>query len=371
MGTVDYCNPFIPVEWLAAHGLQPRWLRLPRSCPAREIGSDLGERPPLPGFDSPVNGRRGVCPLAAAVADAVSSAAAESAVVLTTCCDQMRYAASLLENQHRVPVFVMNVPSTWQTAASRSLYLAELQRLSRFLVARGGTLPSNEDLAGVMLRFDRARAELREVRCRLSAREFAAALLAVREDANPGVLRERAQTYRIQFCRRGVSHMAGGLPGKIEFCTSEPGLSVPLALAGGPLPESDYDLFDWVHQAGGRVVLDATEWGERTLPRALDVGRTHRDPLPELADAYFGTIPEVFRRPNGALYEYLGRELAARHACGLIVRRYLWCDLWHAEVAQLKSWSPVPVLDLDAADSEASSEGRTRGRIEAFLEMLR
>jgi benzoyl-CoA reductase/2-hydroxyglutaryl-CoA dehydratase subunit BcrC/BadD/HgdB len=283
----------------------------------------------------------------------------------------MRYAASLLEHQHRVPVFVMNVPSTWQTAASRSLYLTELQRLSRFLVARGGTPPSNAALAGVMLRFDRARAELREVRCRLSAREFAAALWAVREDANPRVLRDRAQTYRIQFCRTSRQPCGKSLPGKIEFCTSEPDRSVPLALVGGPLPESDCDLFDWVQEAGGRIVLDATEWGERTLPRAFDIQRTHRDPLPELADAYFGAIPDVFRRPNGALYEYLGRELEARHACGLIVRRYLWCDLWHAEVAQLKAWSPVPVLDLDAADSEASSEGRTRGRIEAFLEMLR
>ena len=80
---------------------------------------------------------------------------------------------------------------------------------------------------------------------------------------------------------------------------------------GGPLPESDYDLFDWVQQAGGRIVLDATEWGERTLPRAFDLERTHRDPLPELADAYFGAIPDVFRRPNGALYEYLGASWRA------------------------------------------------------------
>ena len=118
-------------------------------------------------------------------------------------------------------------------------------------------------------------------------------------------------------------------------------------------------------------MLDATEWGERTLPRAFDSERTARDPLHELADAYFDAIPDIFRRPNDALYEYLGRELAARHVRGLILRRYLWCDLWHAEVAQLRAWSPVPVLDLDAADSEASAAGRTRGRIEAFLEMLR
>jgi benzoyl-CoA reductase/2-hydroxyglutaryl-CoA dehydratase subunit BcrC/BadD/HgdB len=63
--------------------------------------------------------------------------------------------------------------------------------------------------------------------------------------------------------------------------------------------------------------------------------------------------------------------LAGRQLLGLIVRRYLWCDLWHAEVAQLKAWSPVPVLELDVAGNEDSGEGRTRGRVEAFLEMLR
>ena len=99
----------------------------------------------------------------------------------------MRYAASLLEYRQGVPVFVMNVPSTWQTEASRSLYLAELQRLSRFLTRLGGTLPSDEELAGVMLRFDQARAELRQVRNCMSAREFAAAVIRVREEARPVV----------------------------------------------------------------------------------------------------------------------------------------------------------------------------------------
>ncbi len=127
---------------------------------------------------------------------------------------------------------------------------------------------------------------------------------------------------------------------------------------------------DWIEQAGGRIVLDATEWGERALPRAFAAERTRCDPLSEWADAYFGAIPDVFRRPNHMLYDYLGREMSARHVRGLIVRRYPGCDLWHAEVAPLKAWSRAPVLDLEAADSEAGSAERSRGRIEAFLEML-
>ena len=93
--------------------------------------------------------------------------------------------------------------------------------------------------------------------------------------------------------------------------------------------------------AGGRVVLDATEGGQRTMPRRFDPARVASDPLQELADAYFDGIPDAFRRPNSRLYEWLGRELAARHVQGIIFRRYLWCDLWHAELQRLKQWSPA------------------------------
>lgn len=364
MVTVAYGSPFVPVEWLAAHGLQPRWLRPPPGRCAGETDcdpaqADRDERRELREWASLVSGRRGVCPLAAAIVDAVSSTAESAAVVLTTSCDQMRYVASLLEYQHASPVFVMNVPSTWQTEASRSLYLAELQRLSRFLVTCGGKSPSPAELADVMVQFDLARAQWLQTRNLMSAKAFAAALIRVRETSvGPG---RRTGPEGGQHRNSARQPPSGG---------REPP-EVPLALAGGPLPESDYELFDWIQQAGGRIVLDATEWGERTLPRPFDVERTQRDPLGELADAYFGAIPDVFRRPHGELYEYLGRELASRQVRGLIVRRYLWCDLWHAEVAQIKARSPTPVLDLDAAGNEDSGQGRTRGRVEAFLEMLR
>jgi benzoyl-CoA reductase/2-hydroxyglutaryl-CoA dehydratase subunit BcrC/BadD/HgdB len=134
--------------------------------------------------------------------------------------------------------------------------------------------------------------------------------------------------------------------------------------------ERDYDLVDWIERAGGRIVLNATEWGERTLPRPFHRARVRNGPFEELADAYFA-IPDVFRRPNDSCHEYLRREMTARQVRGVVFRRYVWCDLWHAELARLKAWSPVPVLDLDVGQSESSAEGRTVGRIEAFLETLR
>ena len=41
---------------------------------------------------------------------------------------------------------------------------------------------------------------------------------------------------------------------------------IPLALVGGPLLGDDFALPELVARAGGHIVLDASEWGERTLP---------------------------------------------------------------------------------------------------------
>lgn len=151
--------------------------------------------------------------------------------------------------------------------------------------------------------------------------------------------------------------------------------TVPLALVGGPLPPQDYGLLDLVERCGGRIVLDASETGQRTLPpplRPRSSWAALRDhPLEELAAAYFLGIPDVFRRPNDRLYEWLAERIASRGVRGLLLRRYVWCDLWHAEWRRLAAWSPVPVLELDVADQEQGLPGRTLGRIEAFLETLR
>jgi benzoyl-CoA reductase/2-hydroxyglutaryl-CoA dehydratase subunit BcrC/BadD/HgdB len=322
---------------------------------------------------SEAHGRRGVCPYAGAVVDAVACGGPWAGVVLTTTCDQMRYAASVLEHRGDPPVFLMNVPSTWQTATARSLYIEELRRLGRFFAGLGGKPPAHEELAEVMSRFDRARAQVRQARARLSARQFAEALMAVREDAAAvqPLLPPRGGRGGENSTLRDVGNACDRSPRPGLFPTERTRAGgPPLALVGGPLLPRDYDLLDWIERAGGRIVLDASEWGERTLPRPFDSQRRLCDPLEELADAYFGGIPDVFRRPNDPCYEYLRREMAARQVRGVVFRRYVWCDLWHAELPRLKARSPVPVLDLDVAQSEASAEGRTVGRVEAFLEML-
>jgi benzoyl-CoA reductase/2-hydroxyglutaryl-CoA dehydratase subunit BcrC/BadD/HgdB len=334
MTSIAYTSPFVPVEWIAAHGLHPLWLRLHAAS----------SRPMLAVT-------RGICPYAGALVDAAESRIEASGLVLTTICDQMRYAAALMKSGDHCPIFLLNVPSTWQTDEARKLYFDELRRLGRFLEKRGGKPPSGDELARVMLAYDRARFALQSARAEFSARQFADALAELRGFVVPP---------------------SGGLS---PSCRLKPGLrtsadGIPLAILGGPLLEADYEFYDVVENAGGRVVLDATEGGERTMPKRFDPLKIAADPLQELADSYFNAIPDVFRRPNSGLYEWLGAELAARQVRGLIFRRYVWCDLWHAELLHIKHWSPVPVLELDAGADDAAAPNRMQGRIEAFLEML-
>jgi benzoyl-CoA reductase/2-hydroxyglutaryl-CoA dehydratase subunit BcrC/BadD/HgdB len=134
--------------------------------------------------------------------------------------------------------------------------------------------------------------------------------------------------------------------------------------------DDESDLFRMVEEAGGRIVLDATETGERTLPAAFDRRRVRDDPLLELANAYFGHIPDAFRRPNSELYVWLARELDRRGVRGILFRRCVWCDTWAAELGRIREWAPVPVLDIDVDGHDDASRARTAGRLRAFLEML-
>jgi benzoyl-CoA reductase/2-hydroxyglutaryl-CoA dehydratase subunit BcrC/BadD/HgdB len=298
-----------------------------------------------------------------------------AALVMATTCDQMRRAGGMIDGSTRLPVFLLNVPATWQTSAAQQYYGEEVQRLGRFLVRIGGEAPTPEKLARVMIEYNRAREQFCSAWTQWPARWVAEAVMEYRGcrerppwrsvtgspavDPNPRNATEGVP-YRDCVCPNAMSN--GGHDARA------PG--IPLALVGGPLLPQDHGIFDLVEQVGGRIVLNATETGERTLPAAFQPGAVQQDPFQELCAVYHA-IPDVFRRPNDPLYEWLGREIQTRQVRGLLLRRYLWCDLWHAEWRRLKEWSPVPVLEIDVADDEPSVHNRTLGRIEAFLESLR
>jgi len=322
--TVVYSCPFVSAEWIAAHSLRPSRL-LPDCVP--------------PGSAAPPEG---FCPYAWAFIHAVGSVQGVCAVVLTTTCDQMRRAAERLVRITDLPVFVMNVPATWQTTAAHRMYVGELRRLGRFLESMGGVAPCGEELADVMRDFDARRAVLRASRGRLSPRQFSEAVARFHED--------------------GVA--VSDLPERPVALHG-----VPVALVGSPMIRGHWDIFDIISRTGGTVVLDGTTSGERCLVQPFDRRLLSEDPLRALTDAYFGQIPDAFRRPNSQLYEWLKRKLAERGVRGLIFRAYAWCDTWRAEAERIKEWADIPVLSVTTG-ADGQTDGHLTSRIESFIEML-
>jgi benzoyl-CoA reductase/2-hydroxyglutaryl-CoA dehydratase subunit BcrC/BadD/HgdB len=294
-----YSSPFVPAEWLDAHGFAPV-----RLLPEVGLASDL---------------LQGTCPFAADFARSALQDESAVGIVLTSTCDQMRRTAELLARRSRTPVFLMNVPATWQSLAARDLYTAELQRLAKFLVEQGGCQPSREMLIEQMRRHDAHRR----------------ALHARSSDALLPVLG-----------------------------------TVRLAVVGGPLRRQDFWIYSLLQELGGQVVLDATEGAERTLPAPFDLQRLEADPLDELVRAYFDTIPDAFRRPDTHLYDYLRRQVVDRRVQGLVLVRPLWCDQWHAQCERLKQCAALPLVQIDLGDHGHELQ-RTRTRLETLVSILR
>ena len=147
MRKIVYTCPYVPIEWVRAHGLEV--MRLMPKCSSRE---------------GAVSEREGMCPFAAAFAEEAIKNKEEWAIVVTTGCDQMRRVFDLIYAEFGSACFLMNVPSTWQQASAKKLYEDELKRLSRFLVGLGGEAVSNEKLSGIMEEYNRKRKDLQNSR---------------------------------------------------------------------------------------------------------------------------------------------------------------------------------------------------------------
>ena len=140
-------------------------------------------------------------------------------------------------------------------------------------------------------------------------------------------------------------------------------------LLGSPLRKDDLHLIDLVDRSGGWVAIDATEFGEREWPRRFDRRRMGEDAFDELADAYFGHIPAIFRRPNRRFFEWLAAAPKRTPVRGVLFVAHAWCDLWRAELSRIRSACGLPVLSINLA-GDGAVDGAWTTRIQAFLEML-
>jgi benzoyl-CoA reductase/2-hydroxyglutaryl-CoA dehydratase subunit BcrC/BadD/HgdB len=318
---VVFSSPWVPAEWIRAHGFDPRGVW---SAPLRRA--------------APVS--EGACIFAQQLADGAAGHP-EAALVFATACDQMRRAADAAAHGHP-RVFLFNLPATWQSPTVRRLFQSEVERLGRFLQRLGGEAPSEERLESVLLEWDRRRQRLRELLPQARARHAAEMLMSFFHD--------------------------GSVPDTMPL-GSAPALGIPLALVGGPLQQPELDLFDALESVGGRVVLNATEPGERCLLPPLRPLRRGQAPLAALVDHYFDHAVDVFHRPHTRLYDWLGERLAERRVRGIVLWVHVGCDLWRAEAASLREAFGRPVLMLDSHETRGIGP-RDLTRLGAFVESL-
>ena len=261
--------------------------------------------------------RREALPLSAGVCAFVEAAVCfaeakpDSAFVFTTNCDQLRrgFDIAIFHGQRRA--FLFNLPAT-QTPTARQIYRAELERLGAFFVALGGSAPTPEILRREML---------------------------------------HASESRLQ-------------PAPVS-----PGNRVPLALIGGPLSVADKDLLNAIQAAGGHIVLDATENGERGQFPSFGL-HADGDPFDALANDCFDNIVDVFQRPNTRLYAWLRPRLLSRQVRGIVLWHFSGCDLWRAEAQTLREVFGLPLLSLGAGETAGLSP-REVNRLHAFVETLK
>jgi benzoyl-CoA reductase/2-hydroxyglutaryl-CoA dehydratase subunit BcrC/BadD/HgdB len=352
-------SPWVPAEWISAHGHQPRGIWVHQGLAAQGLG--LGA---------------GVCPFAQRALRFAESRK-QSCFVFTTHCDQLRRAFDSYHGAAPERMFLFNLPATWQTAAARKIVSAELRRLGQFLVQIGGQCPTARMLV------DREEA-CSSVRARLAL-------------AGEWCFGSKYAQAIAQFHWDGSLKLSGrNEEAQVQGGRAEP---VRLALLGGPLCTDDWLLMDQIEALGGVIVLNGTENGERSLapifprfdadqqslccplsPSGKDgSGRTEAECRPtgaferateELATRLIEQCADVFQRPNTRLYTWLGHRLEERKVRGIVLLHYVGCDLWRAEAESLRETFKLPLLRLEVDEASAGSE-RNIGRLQAFLEALR
>jgi benzoyl-CoA reductase/2-hydroxyglutaryl-CoA dehydratase subunit BcrC/BadD/HgdB len=325
-------SPWIPPEWIKAHGLEPRGIwALPDTATSGQAIA--------PGA--------GVC----AFADCVTRSAEDAsgpAVVFSSHCDQLRRGYDTVSGRNASRHFLFNLPATWQTQTADTMFRSELERLGRFLESLGGAHPTLARLEQWIALYDQARRALTEAAAVCPARAYAESIAWFHWDG------------RVQ------------IPAPAQPARD----AKPVALVGGPLPRNQWELLEEIERQGGRVVLNATENGERSLasPRPIQPAPAAQSASAgaewtEVALGFARRVVDVYQRPNTRLYDWLAERLSARAARGIILWHYVGCDLWRAEARSLREAFNLPLLALDA-DETPNGRARNAGRLQAFLETL-
>jgi benzoyl-CoA reductase/2-hydroxyglutaryl-CoA dehydratase subunit BcrC/BadD/HgdB len=232
------------------------------------------------------------------------------AIILATTCDQMRRSAESIARNTDTPIFILNVPTTSSPQALR-FYQTELSRLTGFLSNISGIEPSGKSLANAISKLN------------------------------------------------ATDPMASNASATA---------TTPVCLLGSHLPVPFVEFNRALNAAGGYVIINGLEYGPSCSPRlATPAGNPSAEALLlDLAEAYFSSIRDIFRRPNNDFYRWLSTAIKKDVPQGILVVRNSWCDQWTVETVRLREWSELPVLELEFTTSDLSLSALSR--MQAFIE---
>jgi benzoyl-CoA reductase/2-hydroxyglutaryl-CoA dehydratase subunit BcrC/BadD/HgdB len=274
-------------------------------------------------------------------------------MALAQTCDTMQGLTDLWQrNVGHIPLFHFAMPAHLSGPAARVFLLAELEDLRQRVQAATGSALSDDDLRASIAVYNRTRAIVRDLYGRAVA-------LDPRESY--GIVHDAFQQPKERFNAEAKDRIQDASP--LLPLSSAP----PLLLVGPSL--ADPVLFDVIAEAGGRVVGDLLDLGERYFARDAD---EDGNPLEALADRLLALIPTPTKHhAERSRAAYLLSLVEARGARGVVFARQKFCDPHGFDYAHLvRVLDEVGVPHLLVELEQASQAGQLRTRVEAFVEML-
>ena len=349
---LGFMNAYVPQELFHAAGFTPVLLLHGRQ------GRGLAQRH-LPGF---------TCWVARSSLDQALAGelAGWSGVAFAHTCDALQALADLWPRAvPGIPLFFFAMPDHLEAAGTRPYLLAELARLRLRL----------EEVTGHPLADDALRESIGLTnRTRALMQRFLSAAGRLPAPAVDATLRAAfvmpRETYNellaelLEALSPAEPSGAGGSPKPSG--SDHPG-GARLIVAGPEL--ADPVLYRVIADAGGRVVGDLLDLGQRNFAGAVD---DTGDPLEALADHALALLPTPTkyhpgRRRDSALLELV----RSREADGVIFARQKFCEPHGFDVVTLRAAldsAGVPHLLIEL--EQTTNIGQMRTRVEAFMEMI-
>lgn len=272
-------------------------------------------------------------------------------------CDQMRRMQELWHKYFHIPVYVFNIPYTWQEDEASQLFGREMSWLKSELEALCGTKMDIGKLRSLVEKHNTARRLLEEIN-------------RLRREQVPRVsgceVLELAYYYWILDIDTYNSCLLD-LIKEIEAREPRARKHEKRILFGGSiLAHGDHRVLGLIEERGATVTGDFLYNVQSTFIDEID---TVGDIWKNLCESY--RLKKVFgnSRPNCRIYEFAKNEAEKCKADAVIYKTLKFCDPWTAEVFRMKRDLGLPFLHFDSTYSP-SGEGQLITRIEAFLEIL-